>query len=441
VQRNLVAWDAPHGAIHSLSHLSELSPVRSVLLCISERSFYVLQNLVAEDVAFRARYALEELDAGFVPVCDQDAEWDDYLAVVENLQLEVWDMSCDVTQALENILAQLENCCAVQSAILRSIATGANGPAMDSYLGDGHTYYDPPSNNTENPGGSALCQRAWSFALDWSEANSEARNQASALGQAGVALITVIFAAINLPLGVLVGLLLEIAEVIILIDADVYEETLADAAEDLACAIYTASTSAVAVSQARAVCGSLPGLNQRTKDALASQCCNSVMDAIFSGSYATRGDAPDNCSGCSAPSSDLVLTASTTPYNVILIGELVDYDDESAAWGWSSNSAGARLQIGFTPGTLVTDAKLTAYIGAQNPPSAISIAIYKVSPWTEIVKETGVTISESPPGTDPFIFEWPGVNLQAGISYQLHFSKWPSEINWTNRITLEAYTP
>jgi hypothetical protein len=438
---SLVKWDAPHGAVHSLATLDGISDARDVLMCISDRSYHVLLNLVNLDATFRARYAASESEAGFIPVDQDSPYWDLFLEVVENLQVEVLDMSCDVVGVLEDILAQLSNCCAQQSSILSAIASANNNQATETYLED-HPYYDPPSQNFPTPVGlEDHCQRCYSFAYDWAQANIEAHKQAAIIGQGGIGVLMVIFGIIDLPLGILVGIAAIIVAVALEIDGDYYESCLMDSVPDLACAIFASGTSAQAVSAARTVVQALPGLNPRTKTMLADQCCNAVMDDIFGETYPITPGTPTDCSDCEELPGELVLTAQTVPYNVILAGWLVDYEDESEAWGWSADWAGARLEIGFVPEVDVANVRCSAYIGAESPPSTTSIAIWRKTPWTLVVAETGVPVPEYPPGSDAFEYVWEGVNLEAGIEYRLHYSKWSGEVNWINRIILEEYTP
>lgn len=438
---NLVRWTSPKGAIHSLATLQEISEQRRVLMCVSDRTFHVLLNLAALDATFRARYAAEEGKAGFVPVDESSPYWPLYLEVVENLQSEVYDMSCDVVGVLEDILDQLSACCLQQSQLLSAIASANNNEAMSIYLDD-HPYYDPPSSNLPTPPELLEhCQRCYSFAFDWAQANIEAHDQAVSIGQGGVGILMVIFAVLDLPLAILLGIAGVIVAVALEIDKEIWEDVINGAVHDLACAIFSSETSASASANAKTVIQALPGLNQRSKNMLAQQCCNAVMDDIFGETYPIRPGAPSDCSDCEEIGGELVLTAQTTPYNVILAGWLVDYEDESEAWGWSADAAGARLEIGFVPPTDVPHVHSRAYVGAENPPSFISIAIFRASPWEKIVQATAVPVSESPPGTDVFEFFWEDVNLQAGVSYRLHYSKWPNEINWINRILLEEYTP
>src|SRR3989304_5997891 len=76
-------------SIHDLSHISSLSDGPGIVLYVSERSLYVLQNLVAAEASFAARYATTISAAGYVPVTEEDEDWPLFQGVVNNLGLEV----------------------------------------------------------------------------------------------------------------------------------------------------------------------------------------------------------------------------------------------------------------------------------------------------------------------------------------------------------------
>jgi hypothetical protein len=441
LKTNQVAWDAPAGAIHNLAHIQGLSAERTALLCVSERVYYVLLNLVAEEVGYRARYARETSNFGFVPVKEADAEWTLYQEVVEAAQTEVIDMSCDVVEVLENILAELESCCSTQSDLLAALASANNNQAMADY-GESHPYYDPPSQNLAPPiDTTAFCKRCWSFGLDFVEANIEAHKQAGIIGTGGIGILMIIFGIIDLPLGILVGIAAVIVAVALELDEATYESILNDSIPDLVCAIYTADTSAEAVGQLKTVIQSLPTLNARTKNMLASQMCNDVVDRIFDETYPTDPAAPSDCSSCEEPPSGLVLTALTTPYNVIEKGWLIDYNAESEAYGWSSTAGGRRLEIAFSPGSNVTDVSIELYIGAIPVDRGIGVAIFHYPDWQLMWTSEFFYVEEAPPGTDKFAWVAEDINLVGGEEYRFHVAKPTSGEVWSNRIVIDEYTP
>jgi hypothetical protein len=79
----------PPFAIHDLEHLSLLSDAPDLPLYVSERSLYILQNLVDREATWASRYAVALVNGGYNRVEEEDAEYALYLACVERLQEEV----------------------------------------------------------------------------------------------------------------------------------------------------------------------------------------------------------------------------------------------------------------------------------------------------------------------------------------------------------------
>jgi hypothetical protein len=79
----------PPFAIHDLGHLSPLSDAPDLPLYVSERSLYILQNLVDREATWASRYAVALVNGGYNRVEEEDAEYALYLACVERLQEEV----------------------------------------------------------------------------------------------------------------------------------------------------------------------------------------------------------------------------------------------------------------------------------------------------------------------------------------------------------------
>lgn len=437
----MIPFDRPRGTIHDLQKALDYGDGGCHILALSDATLYVLQNLAALDITFKARWAESIHQHGYDPITELSENYGDWVDLIDQVQREIQPMTCDIVGALSAILAQLEECCTGQLELMASGTSAANNQAMTDYL-ETNPYYDPSSGGVSPPAEmEPHCQRCWSWATRWVQANVEAHEQAVIIGQGGVGVLMVIFSFLSLPLAVLLGIAAVIIVVVLEIDVEAYEDALLDALPDLVCSIYTATSSAQAVVAARAVIQGLPVLNTRAKDMLASQVTNAGMDSIFDESFEIIPGMPTDCTACPEPETELVLTAQTTPYNIILAGYLADFEDESPDWGWSSHWAGARLEIGFIPTVDVPHVHCRAYIGAEDPPSTISIAIHRVSPYQTIVAETAIPVPESPPGSDAFEYFWEDVNLQAGIEYELHYSKWTQETNWTNRILLEPYTP
>lgn len=84
---------SPDRAFFDLAHLSGLASEPVLPLLLSERTLYLLENLVIADVEARERYATALLPGGYVPLQETDAEYGLYKSVVESAQLEVLEMA------------------------------------------------------------------------------------------------------------------------------------------------------------------------------------------------------------------------------------------------------------------------------------------------------------------------------------------------------------
>jgi hypothetical protein len=79
----------PAYAIHDLGHLAPLSDAPDLALSVSERSLYILQNLVDREATWASRYAVALVNGGYNRVEEEDDEYALYLECVEGLQREV----------------------------------------------------------------------------------------------------------------------------------------------------------------------------------------------------------------------------------------------------------------------------------------------------------------------------------------------------------------
>lgn len=437
----MIPFDRPRGTIHDLQKALGYGSGGCHALVLSDATLYVLQNLAALDITFMARWAETIHKGGYDPITDQSENYGAWVDLIDQVQREIQPMTCDLVAELGLIRAQMEQCCTGQMELMAAISSAGNNQAVTEYLTT-NPYYDPPSGNVPPPAEmGAHCQRAWSWTTRWVQANVEAHEQAVIIGQGGIGVLMVIFSLLSLPLAILLGIAAVIVVVALEIDVEAYEDALLDAIPDIVCAIYRAPTSAQAVAAARAVIQNLPVLNVRAKNMLASQVTNLGMDSIFDESFVLIPGMPTDCTGCPLPGAELVLTSPSVPYNVILEGWLYDFEDESEAWGWSSQGAGARLMIAFVPAVAVQDVRVTIYAGADAPPKQTSIAIYQVSPWLLKAASGFFDVTELPPGTDAITYEFPAVALEQGEEYRLHIARPQVGAVWANRIVVEEYTP
>src|SRR3990172_2748068 len=139
-----IPYSRPRGAIHDLAHLETLSACRQRLLCVSDRTLYLLGNLAGIDIEFQARYAEEFRTDGYVPVSEGSPNFDLFVSAYEAFQLEVLDMTCDIQAGLEAIAAAIENMrpggvCSTGSGIVNCVVNIDN----DDLLGPGDRGVDP----------------------------------------------------------------------------------------------------------------------------------------------------------------------------------------------------------------------------------------------------------------------------------------------------------
>lgn len=79
-------------AVQDLAHLENISDELSLVLLVSERTLYVLQNLAIAEVANPARYAIEFFNQGYVPVQEGDALFTLFKSVRDEAQLEILEV-------------------------------------------------------------------------------------------------------------------------------------------------------------------------------------------------------------------------------------------------------------------------------------------------------------------------------------------------------------
>jgi hypothetical protein len=75
-------------AIHDLGHIQTLSDEPEIVLRVSGRTLYIIQNLAAAEAGFNTRYAVSQVEAGYIPVDPGDDEWPTYIETVNQLGVE-----------------------------------------------------------------------------------------------------------------------------------------------------------------------------------------------------------------------------------------------------------------------------------------------------------------------------------------------------------------
>jgi len=94
------------GTVHDLGRLDTLSSDPDRVLILSERSIYVLQNLVADGPLNAQNFAVEVLDSHYLLAQEEDPEWMLRQSVIDEIQAEVLEMTT-VPELLQSILDEL----------------------------------------------------------------------------------------------------------------------------------------------------------------------------------------------------------------------------------------------------------------------------------------------------------------------------------------------
>lgn len=102
-----VKWDRPRGSVHNLQQCLTLKDTGCNILILSDASLYVIQNWLAMDIEFKARWADEILDKGYKPIATTSANYEAWVDLVHQIQGECVDVSCDVVGAIEELRDQM----------------------------------------------------------------------------------------------------------------------------------------------------------------------------------------------------------------------------------------------------------------------------------------------------------------------------------------------
>lgn len=131
------------GSVFDLVRLMALSASDCNVLFVSSRTLSLIQTL-SREVAFDSRYSREFLPGAEYVIADDSDELDDINEIVNNYELEVQDMSCDLNATLEAMTIAIQNIAAVGcgscgseldpvSADPPPIGPGEDFPTIDDY--------------------------------------------------------------------------------------------------------------------------------------------------------------------------------------------------------------------------------------------------------------------------------------------------------------------
>lgn len=119
-----IKWTRPRGSVHNVQAALAGAETGCNILILSDASLYVLQNLVALDITFKSRWADNAQDHGYTPISDSSANYGAWVDLVEQIQGEVIDMSCEIVPVLEAMRDQMIQTNVVLAEIKTAIEAG-----------------------------------------------------------------------------------------------------------------------------------------------------------------------------------------------------------------------------------------------------------------------------------------------------------------------------
>jgi hypothetical protein len=383
----LTPWERPRGAIHDLARLEELSADRCRILCVSDRTLYLLHNFSALDIAFASRYSVDKTSDGYIAVRPDDEQlFELYLSVVNAFRLEVLDMTCDIESGLNAIADAL-------SGLSINISCGGGGGAGGTVVVDcienlpnehllgppgdeqGDPMTDPPPDTfaTWEEYFTYKCNASffiWDLVRRYMVAckGFDLMFLTANIVTPIIAGLTGILPAALTPAGfaVLVSSLLAIGA--ISLGAWFFMDQMIDQwdadKEAIICALYESGTSVEAVAavanfledaiQAIIAWGTLEPIAGEIAallgEAFGTIAGNGLVQPLFEAAIAVAAYEYD-CSDCDQPPAggDIFLTAQSEPYNVLLEGSSIIFNAEDALKGYQTQNSGQHVSLTFYP--------------------------------------------------------------------------------------------
>jgi len=286
-----------NGAVHSIEHIESLSDTRNRLLCVSDRTLYLLQNVVQQDVQFLARYAIEFAGHLYRAPTPGDESSELVLLVANQAELEIQDMSCELADILtEKLDAIAQAILAINqgSDLMQAVCCPEDNPLLASGYYDEEGELNPPEGEYDQ-----FCCRARTWAHNYIEAAIELQAKKRQVGELALGLMSFLLVKLSIGVGAILALGIALIDVILDEDENTFTSVLEDAYEDLACAVYTSDTSTEAKAKVLAVISDLPDLNARTKNnMLANMVSFAALNKVFNNMSDCMPSLGFDCSGC-----------------------------------------------------------------------------------------------------------------------------------------------
>jgi len=479
----LIPYDRPRGTIHDLRHIEGLESEPCHLICLSERSLYILQNLVAMDALFEARYATSLQEGGYNAVdSESGSDYQLFLSVTNQLQLEVIDMACDIQAGLESIGNGLQaiaqsmgggggggGCPSIGSPVFNCIVNLDDqdliGPP-DQDIGDPEV--DPPPEGFETWAEyyDYKCRAAhfiWSLERKHMVAlrNFEGLTVVASIVSPVIAGLIGVLPAAMTPAGFVVFVTSIVAIGVLAGVSWFYMDEMIDYWDenksDIVCAMYYSGTSPQAVSALSnaledaiqaivswgalaPVAGQISGFLSTAFGQLAG---NGIVEPLFK-TVVAASEFEADCGDCEGEGF-LVMTSNVYPYNVVIKGEYEDSYDNNADWGFKTRNSGTEFQITFEVEENVPHWHVICEVAnpEQVPPVTrnpnMDLRRWTGSAWGSVkyidlgTCNTGTWTTKE--------FDWSGYTLQPGNLYMLVGDLEDSnQFLWYRKVRLYAVT-
>lgn len=374
----LIPYDRPRGSVHSLDHLSTLSDCRSRILCVSDRTLYLLLNYASRDIDFQSRFATNLLENGYLAVDDDSAEYELWADVVNRFKIEVTDMTCDIESGLLAIADALRvggggGCSSYGNATLNCIVDLNNeqllGPEDET---QGNPVSDPP------PEGFATWDEYFAYKCQaahfiW---DLERKNMAAIRAFDGAALTATIVGpviaglagllpAAFTPPGFVAFVAVIVAMGLVAAGGWWYVDEMIDEwdanKDEIICALYNSGTSVQAVSalsnaledaiQAIVTWGVLAPVSGQLaammSQAFAYTAGNGMVEPLFKSIAAVSAAFQDaDCDDC-GQGYPMAQTSLYSPYNVLTQGDSITAYDDDPTNGYQAQNSGTRIDLEF----------------------------------------------------------------------------------------------
>jgi hypothetical protein len=339
---------------------------------VSERTLYILFNYAQQDVRFRTRYSTLRTDHGYEPVAEGDELYPIWLNVVQQFQVEVEDMTCDLVAALGEIRDAIE---------ALTLAQSAGSGAVCCYEPNSDTWHppDPGSGDPVNK-----CLLSYAFALYWEAGANEMYHQYALSGFPAMGALAAIFDELDVPGQALLELVTLGATHALPMLESLWRVATSNLVWDITCAIYSSLGAAEALAAVYAAIDSVEGLEGVAKQLMELPISYGGLNKIFDGTFPTEGIETPDCGDCGEPvAGDLFLTREVEPYDQLIIGDSITFDASNTSQGYRGQNSGEEIKLYFTPVGNAATWEWRAEISAPYYPGETGHYVAQVYTWED----------------------------------------------------------